>query len=429
MASNAFVKGRVTRSWEAFARHAHGKRTLERSASAKSRAGLDWTNFFMSDVQVGFGSFVAFYLAHMSWSQERVGIVLAVGQLVGVVSLMPGGALLDAVRAKRGLAATGIAMIASAAVILAAHPTFVFVVAAEVLHGLTAGILGPAVAAISLGLVGRHAMATRVGRNHRFNAAGNVVTAALMGVLATYISANMIFVVAAILAIPALVALASIDGNEIDHRRARNAGKDQGVRPHRIGQLLKNHALLWFAASIALFQLADASMLPLVGEAVARSAGKHSSLFMSALVVTPQILVALLAPWVGYASELWGRKPLLMVGFGIDGVRAALFGFADGGVSLILIQMLDGVSGAIVTVLTVVIVTDLTTGSGRFNLARGTISMVAGLAASLSILVSGYISQEMGRLPGFLSLAAVAAVATAVVWLFVGETKPSEYID
>ena len=429
MAGIAFVKGRLARSWETFAHHAHGKRALERSASDRSRAGLDWTNFFMSDVQVGFGSFVAFYLAHLDWSQERVGVVLAVGRLVGVVSLIPGGALLDAIRAKRGLAAAGIAMIAGAAVILAVHPTFVFVAAAEVLHGLTAGILGPAVAAISLGLVGRHAMATRVGRNHRFNAAGNVLTAGLMGVLGTYVAANMIFVVAAILAIPAMVALAAIDGGEIDYRRARNAGKDDGVRPHRIGQLLKNHALLWFAACIALFQLADASMLPLVGEAVARGAGSHSSLFMSALVVTPQILVALLAPWVGYASELWGRKPLLTVGFAIEIVRATLFGFADGGLPLILIQMFDGVSGAIVTVLTVVIVTDLTTGSGRFNLARGTVSMVAGLAASLSILVSGYISQEMGRLPGFLSLAAVAAIATAVVWLFVGETKPGEYID
>ena len=428
MARLASVKDRLGRSRAAFARHAEQKRALERTASARSRYGLDWANFFMSDVQVGFGSFVAFYLAGLGWPQERVGLVLAIGRIVGVISLAPGGALTDVIRWKRGLAAAAILAIATAALILALYPSFAFVIAAEVLHGLTAGVLGPAIAAISLGLVGRRAMASRVGRNHRFNAAGNALTAGVMGVLGSYVATSAIFLAAAILTIPALVALGSIDANEIDYRRSRNAGVGEADAPQRILDLLKNRPLLWFAACIALFQLADASLLPLVGEGVAHGEGQ-SSLIMSALIVAPQILVALLAPWVGYASELWGRKPLLMAGFGIEIIRAALFAFAGGPVALILIQMLDGVSGAIVTVLTVVIITDLTTGTGRFNLARGSVGVLAGISASVSTVVTGFVFRAVGPQIGFLGLAAIAAAATILVALSLGETKPSKYID
>jgi hypothetical protein len=35
------------------------------------------------------------------------------------------------------------------------------------------GVIGPVLAAISLGPVGRRAMSGRIGRNHRFDAAGN----------------------------------------------------------------------------------------------------------------------------------------------------------------------------------------------------------------------------------------------------------------
>ena len=49
-------------------------------------------------------------------------------------------------------------MICLSALILALMPSFFLVFAAEILHGLSAGILTPAIAAISLGLVGRRAM-------------------------------------------------------------------------------------------------------------------------------------------------------------------------------------------------------------------------------------------------------------------------------
>src|SRR3984957_13226816 len=177
----------------AVTRYRHARRLLHTPASSQSRHGLDWTNFFIADVQTGFGTFVAFYLAHAGWSQSNIGLALAVGTIAGVLSQIPGGALADAVKWKRGLVALGIALVATAALILAFKPDLPWVFLAEILQGSTGGVITPAIAAISLGLVGRKAMSVRTGRNYRFDAAGNALTAGVMGLAGQYFAKSAIF--------------------------------------------------------------------------------------------------------------------------------------------------------------------------------------------------------------------------------------------
>ena len=81
----------------AVARYRQARKTLHTPASPQSRYGLDWMNFFLADVQTGFGTFVAFYLAHLGWTERNVGFALTLGGLAGVASQIPGGALADAV--------------------------------------------------------------------------------------------------------------------------------------------------------------------------------------------------------------------------------------------------------------------------------------------------------------------------------------------
>src|SRR6266481_2862477 len=252
-------------------RYRQARKSLRGSISDQSRQGLDWMNFFLADVQTAFGAFVAFYLADLGWSKDQVGLALTVGTLAGVISQIPGGGLADVVRWKRGLAAIGIGMLCVSALILGLMPSFALVFFAEILHGLTAGIVTPAIAAISLGLVGRRAMSLRTGRNYRFNAAGNALTAGLMGLAGQYFAKSAIFLGAAALCIPALVALSRIRADEIDYARARNAGKgEQAKSYHRIFDLGRNRKLYIFAACVFLFQLADASLLPVVGQDLAQ---------------------------------------------------------------------------------------------------------------------------------------------------------------
>lgn len=387
-------------------------------------------NFFLSDVQTSFGSFVAFYLASLQWSKQDVGLALMTGGLAGVLCMAPGGALADMVPWKRLLAGGGIVSLGGAALILALHPTMWLVFAAETLHGLTAGVIGPAISAISLGLVGRRAMSARTGRNQRFQAAGTALTAGLMGLIGHSISQSAIFIATAVFCIPALIALSFIRPEEIDYRRARNARRDgKPVTPSRIIDLGKNRGLLIFAVCLILFQLSDASMLPMVSENLASRKGGASALYMSALVIGPQITVALLAPWVGYHSERHGRKPLLLIGFGAEIIRALLFMVVSSYPFLIAVQLLDGLSGATVTVLTILVVTDLTAGTGRFNLARGFVGMLVGVAGSVSLAANGFLFARYGNVVGFITIAAVAAAATVILWIFMPETKPAEYGD
>jgi MFS family permease len=419
---------RKSRLHGAVARYRDARRSLHTPASPRSRYGLDWMNFFVADVQTGFGAFVAFYLAHRDWSVRDVGFILTIGSLASVLSQIPGGALADAMRWKRGLIAAGIAMIGVAALILAFTPSYIPVLLASLVQGVSGGVITPAIGAISLGLVGRRGMSLRTGRNYRYAAAGHAATAALMGFVGAYFELGMIFVAAAVLCIPALVALAFIRPEEIDYARARNARtRDQALEIGRILDLGKNHGLVLFTAAIALFQLADASMLPLIGEDLAKTQATGSSIWMSGLIIIPQIVVAILAPWVGYHSEKRGRRPLLLIGFAVEPLRAALLAFSHDYAFLVVGQLLSGITGAVIGVLTVLVVTDLTAGTGRFNLAQGTVGAISGIAASISTLATGFLFQGIGTTGGYLVIAGVAAAATVLIGMFVSETKPADY--
>ena len=291
------------------------RKLLRGSISKRSRLGLDWLNFFLADIQTGFGAFVAFYLAELGWPKGQVGLALAAGTIAGLIAHIPGGALVDWAPWKRGLAAIGIAMIAASAIILALAPTFALVFAAEILHGIAGGLITPAIAAISLGLVGRGAMSARTGRNYGFDAAGNALTAGAMGFAGQYIAKGAIFLGAAALCIPALIALSCIRADEIDNARARNAGLGKRASNfQRLFDLGKNAKLYIFAACIFLFQFADASMLPMISENLAQNKNEPTSVLVAGLIIVPQIVAALLSPWVGYHSERFGRKSLLLAG-------------------------------------------------------------------------------------------------------------------
>src|SRR5215472_11735683 len=422
--------GLHTRSRRVISEHRHRRKLRDREVSDRSRRGLDWTNFFLADVQMSFGSFLAFYLADLGWSKQNVGLALTVGGLAGVAAQIPGGALADAVRWKRGLAASGFVLIGASALILALRPGFSLVFVAEILHGMTAGIVGTAIAAISLGLAGRHGMSCRIGRNYRFAGAGNALTAAVMGGLGAYLSNNAIFIATAVLCMPALIALREIRPNEIDYVRARNATKrDHTLDLQRLLDFTKNWRLVLFAACLVLFHFSSASLLPLVSENLAHSKVANSPLFMAGLIVVPQVVVAILAPWIGYWSELWGRKPLLLAGFAIEAARSLLFAFVSDPMLMLVVQLLDGVTGAAVTVLTLLVVTDLTTGTGRFNLAQGVLGAMRGIAAAIGTASVGFIVQPFGDLTGFLLMAAGPAIGAVLIWTLLPETKPAKYLD
>ena len=338
--------------------------------------------------------------------------------------------MVDRLRSKRALIAGGIVALAVGAMLIALAPNFWSVMSAQVLIGGTSSIFGPAICAISLGIVGRELFDRRQGRNQSFNSAGNVAAALAMGLLGYFVSNRSIFFFVVACTLPTILALRLIRPDEIDYERARG-GKEDGDdgKPVGVSALLKDRPLLIFLICAVMFHFANAAMLPLLGEMLAKGQGRSSMMFMSACVVTTQLVVALLASWTGRKAGSWGRKPLLLIAFGVMPIRAVLYTLTTHTGALIAIQILDGVAAAIVGVVSVLVIADLTGGTGRFNLTLGAISTAVGIGAAMSQVIAGAIVHHAGYRTGFLFLAGIASAAFAILWFFMPETRDKRFLN
>ena len=392
---------------------------------AESLHALDWLNFFLAATLTGFGPFLAESLTDRGWMPANIGLILTASGFAGLLVQAPAGELIDRVKSKRALVATGVAALILAALIFGSRTDLLSIFTAAVIQGVAGSVLGPGIAAISLGLVGHAALAERLGRNQRFASIGGLTAAAVMGGVGYLLSSRDILLLTAALGVPVLLMLARLRAGDIHFGRSCGASDQDSVPLKRTSRmvLFKDRRLLTFALCLFLFQLANASILPLIGEALALREGRLSSLVVSALVVVPQLVVALLAPWVGRTANSWGRRPLLLVGLSAVPIRSGLFAFTADPTLLVLIQMLDGWTAATLGVLTTLVIADLTKGTGRFNLAQGLVGTFSGVGASLSTSVSGFVVERFGQTSGFLTVTAIALIAIAVLWAFMPETN------
>jgi len=397
--------------------------------SRQSLRGLDWFIFFLADVQTGFGPFIAVYLTTQKWTQSAIGLVLSIGGVVALVGQMPGGAIVDAARSERLVAALAIATIGCSALAYAAWPIFPVVVLAATLHAAASCVLGPAIAAISLGLVGPHAMSERLGRNARFASLGNGVAAAAMGTSGYLISSRSVFLVAFVLAIPTLLALASIREDEVDVARCHGAVPREAAeaKTTSVFGLMRQRSLLIFAGSVLLLQLANAAMLPLMAGVVTSRSSQWAPVLIAACIIVPQAIVALLSPSVGAKAQTWGRRPILLIGFAALTMRGLLFAVVHDPYLLVAVQIFDGITAAAFSVMVPLIVADVAFGTGHFNLAQGVVGTATGIGASLSTVLAGYISDKLGSPIAFLTLACIAALGLALIALIMPETRRRAY--
>ena len=391
----------------------------------RSLRAVQWLNFFLADVQTGLGPFLAAYLASSGWNPGRVGYALTFGGLVSVAMQTPAGAVIDAVHRKRAILAASLGILVAGAVLLMGHLSPVRVYAAQFLIGGSGPFLGPTVAAITLGIVGTSAFDKQFGKNQAFNSAGNVFTALLVGYASYKFGYRAIFVIAALFAIPAAVSLFTIDGKQIDYARARGAIQKQGpIEAEGFSALFKDRILLCFLATAFLFHLANAAMLPELGEMLSKNNVKTAAPFMSACIIVTQLVITVTAAWIGRRAAAKGRKPLLLLGFGVLPLRGVLYTLTHAVGALIAIQTLDGVANAIFGIVSILVVKDRTQGTGRFNVAAGSLATMVGIGAAASTTVGGVLIQRLGYQASFLGLASIALLAFAFLWFAIPETLP-----
>ncbi|HEY4041878.1 MAG TPA: MFS transporter [Rhodopila sp.] len=395
---------------------------MQRFFRPGGQRALDLVNFFVADVQTGFGPFVAVYLTSHKWTQIEIGFALTLGTMTSLISQLPAGVLVDSIRNKRVAASGALICIITAALLLAILPAQLPVLVAQILHGFASCVLTPAIAAISLHLAGHAALGERLGRNARFASIGNGLAAAIMGATGAYFSSRFVFVLTAALCVPALVALWAVGAGP--HARAQTTSR--ALDMSGLKRLLSDRRLLIFAICVMLFHLSNAAMLPLAGAAVTMRAGHFANIIIAACIVVPQVFVALLSPWVGRTAAKIGRKRLMLLGWGALPVRGLLLAVLPGSWLLIAGQAVSGLSAAVFGVLLPLLSADLTLGTSHFNLCMGILGLALYLGAAASTTISGGIADSAGMEAAFLALAGIGALAFAMVWLLMPETRPTE---
>jgi MFS family permease len=396
---------------------------------------LDAVNFLLADVRGALGPYLnVFLVTQQHWSQSQVGVVTTISGLLGLAVQTPIGAAIDETRAKRGAIVLALAVLGVGAAIIFAWPSFWPVLFANSLMAIVGDVFGPAVAALTLGLYARKQLARRMGRNSAFDHAGNVGIAVVAAAVGYAFSQRAVFLLVPIFAGLASIAVLSIPAKAIDYDRARDLDGERDAaatapKPADYAILFKSRPLVVFGLCVMLFHLANAALLPLVGQKLAAAHPEEATAMMSACIVAAQAVMLPIALLVGRTADSWGRKPLFLAGFAILPVRAVLYTLSDNSFWLIGVQLLDGVGAGVFGALTPLVIADIMRGTGRYNLALGAIATMQGIGASLSGLAAGVIVDHFGYTATFLALGAAALVAVIVFAIWMPETAERETVS
>jgi MFS family permease len=386
---------------------------------------LDALNFLSSDVRNLFGPFInVFLVTGQRWSQTDVGLVSTGAGLLGIALQTPIGAAIDVTRAKRGVIVLTMAAMTVAAAIIFAAPTFWPMAIANSILALAGDAFGPAVSALTLGLVARQALARRLGRNSAFDHGGNIFIAIVAGAVGYAFSQRAVFLLVPVFAALTSAAVLAITAEAINHDRARDLTSDGEAEGAAAGYriLLETRPLVIFALSTLLFHFANAPLLPLVGQKLALHFPKEATAMMSFCVVAAQGVMLPIAILVGRRADAWGRRPIFLIAFVVLPIRAVLYTLSDNAFWLIAVQLLDGVGAGIYGALTPLVIADVMRGTGRYNLAQGAVATTQGIGASISALAAGVLVDHFGYAVSFIALGAAAAVAFLVFLGFMPET-------
>ena len=381
-----------------------------------SQAALNALNFFMADVRDGLGPFLGVYLQAEKWSPAEIGLVMTLGALVGMVATAPLGALVDRIRAKRAMVAVSAVITVLASMVILFAPGFIPTAVAQGINGVAGAAIAPAIAGITLGLVGQKGYAHQIGRNEAFNHAGNVAAAVLAGALGYAFGIGAVFVVMAAMAVASLIAAWFIDPKKIDHRAARGLpDKKHDGHASSWSTLATSKPLLVLAATLMLFHLGNAAMLPLLGQSLAARGGDPSA-YTSATIVVAQLTMVPMAIFAARLAEARGYWIVFLLALLALPVRGAVASLVTGPIGLTPVQMLDGVGAGLLGVAVPGLVARILSGTGHVNAGLGAVMTMQGVGAALSPALGGYVAQRLGYPAAFVVLGAISVVALAL-WM------------
>jgi predicted MFS family arabinose efflux permease len=376
--------------------------------------GLAAVNFFLADVQGGIGPFLATWLAQAAhWDPARVGLVITVSGLIGLVCNTPAGALVDRLEWPRfWVAASALATVAGTLTLLPAR-SFAAVLAAQLVVAGGGALMAPALMALTLALVGKAQFAAQQSRNQAWNHTGNVAAAGLVAVATFQLGGQAAFWVLAGMAAASGLALALIQAASIDPDRAK--GHVEAAADASLFEVLADRRLLALGIALLLFHLGNAAMLPLLGQRMAAIGQGDATRWLAACVIVAQVTMVPMAITAGRAADRINPAWLLVAACGVLPVRGVLAALAQHPALLVPIQILDACGAGTLGVVVPILIADYTWGSGRTQTALGAVATLQGIGAALSTTLGGMLATWVGWEAAFIGLTVPAVFALALV--------------
>ncbi|WP_293776104.1 MFS transporter [uncultured Oxalicibacterium sp.] len=391
-----------------------------------SRIWLPALNFFVADVRDGLGPFLGVFLMGHGWKADDIGYVMTIGGIAGMLATTPFGALVDATRAKRMLLGVASVLVVIGSLVILLSPSFLVTAVSQVCTGIVGAVIGPAIAGITLGLVGQQRLPAQIGTNEAWNHAGNLTSAALAGMLGYYFGLPAVFLLMAVMAGASLICIWRIHPIEIDHDVARGATENGLQQPQSALSLLRTPTLLLIALTMMLFHLGNAAMLPLLGQAMVSRHMVEPATFTAATVIVAQLVMIPVAVAAGRYASKHGYHLLILIALLALPLRGALAGAWDSPWALLPVQILDGVGAGLLGVALPGIVARLLSGSGHINIGLGAVMTVQGIGAALSTTLGGFIAARYGYDKAFWLLGATASIGL-LTWALYLRVEPGRH--
>ncbi|WKL15875.1 MFS transporter [Comamonas testosteroni] len=383
-----------------------------------SRRPLSGLNFFLADVRDGLGPFLGVLLLGQGWRADDIGYVMTAGGIAGMLATAPMGAWVDASRHKRLLLTLGILALTLASLALWSSPSFGVVLVSQLVTGVVGALLGACVMGITLGLVDPGHLSKQLGSNEAWNHAGNMVAATLAGLAGYCWGISAVLVLMTLMACASLLCLHKIRPQDIDHDRARGLeATSASDRARQRGQtstlqvLAQSRELGLLAATLLLFHLGNAAMLPLFAQAMVARAPVNPSAFTASTVIVAQLVMIPIALGAGRYASRHGYRPLIMAALMVLPVRGIVAGFWESPWAVIPVQALDGIGAGLLGVALPGLVSRILRGTGHINAGLGAVMSIQGLGAAISPALAGAVAQRFGYCTAFISLGMIAAVA------------------
>ncbi|WP_083064177.1 MFS transporter [Mycobacterium arosiense] len=382
----------------------------------RDRVALQAVHFFMADMEAGMGPFLGVLLQSRGWATGTIGAAMTLGAIVGMGTVAPAGALVDATRYKRAcVIVVGQAAVAASAVILTSRHFWTVAIAQAVMC-ISGATIAPAMIGITLGVVGQVAFTRQNGRNQAYNHAGNMAGAAIGGICGWLFGYTGIFCLAAVFAVVTIASVLAIPARDIDHHVARGEARATGEAPiSKMRVLVQSRPLLVLAATMALFHLGNAAMLPLYGMAVVATHANPFTTVASTVVVAQAVMIpaSLVAMRIAATRGYWPAILIALTALPIRGVLAA--GVITGW-GVVPVQVLDGIGAGMLSVAVPGLVARILDGTGHVNVGQGVIMAAQGLGGALSPILGGGVAQHLGFRVAFLLLAALS-LGSLTIWV------------